>query len=79
MDSFFVKFVCLFSFIFRHAYLLPPQPALLNKQACLGGSTFPWVEWEGMPSDVFAAATSALRFLACSESNPVRKKSKTAQ
>lgn len=31
---------------------------LLSKQACLKGSTFPWVEWQDTPADVFAAATS---------------------
>lgn len=64
----FICYVCLFllcvliflrffpPFIFLH--VLSPQPGLLSKQACLKGSTFPWVEWQDTPADVFAAATS---------------------
>lgn len=62
MCAYFPSFFSPFIFL----YVLSPQPGLLTKQACLKGSTLPWVEWEATPADVFAAATSPLHLLTCS-------------
>lgn len=80
VDSFFVMFVNVFiSLHFSRAYLLCPQPGLLDKQACPEGSTFPSVEQEDPLGDVFAAQLLPYVFLPeipLGESNSVQKKSK---